>query len=224
MMVPLELRDILLGFKPWKAVALAAAVLAVATGWWGVTEALGRRAGREAGAGPIQAGAPPTESRHLLPPGLLEQTGGTTIPSNLFHSPVIDQHLALRAAQRTRGEAEKARREAEAAARAPATPAARPAAPDAGGGGAPKPAPPAPVMIEVGFQGVVRTADGQVVGLVTVTPPGLVMTCAAGEPCLGAVVEAVSRDALRLRLGDGKECTVASGASVRIEEDRLRVR
>jgi hypothetical protein len=80
------------------------------------------------------------------------------------------------------------------------------------------------VCVEVAFQGVVRTADGQVIGLMTVTPPGLVMTCVAGETCEGAVVEAVSREALRLRLGDGQTCIVASGASARIEENRFRVR
>jgi hypothetical protein len=139
--------------------------------------------------------------------------------SNLFHSAYVDRALRKLAEQKALQDAalkaakEKAAQAAvnHVAAKPPLTgvPAKIPAA---------KPAPP---PVHFSFQGVIRTADDQVLALLSASPSGRSAPFAEGEKCHGTTVTNLTAERVDLILNDGSVRGVSRGMPETISKELL---
>lgn len=180
------------------------------------------RNGSEPAAQPAAAG------REELPLAVsidIPLSGGVEqVPLNPFTSVHIREHLerlAEEAAARL-AEEEAARLAEEEAVRAAEAEAARLAAEAAAAQGPIEAAAPEPEparTVEFGYRGMMVRPDGVALALVEHVTAGTMGFFRAGESAWGLVVEAVAREAVRLRLPDGSIREVAAGGTMTIVEE-----
>ncbi len=221
---------------------LAAALLALSWVWVAGTEWSGRRSLAAVAHIPDAAGraAPASPS---LPDvkRLLGAVPGNATTGSVFHSTTIDRYMERLQQQRKADEEARRKAEAEAEARrkaeaeeearrqAKAAAAALAAAAHTAAGDAAKPVvkepPPKPVYA-VTYNGLVTTADRQEVGIIGIAISGprekrISLAVAPGDACLNAVVTALTRESVTIRLKKGEEVLLKAGETQRFEDPLL---